>query len=144
MDPQKILNLLPFAPPFLFVEELQEITEDGVRGSHTFDPDSFFYKGHFKDYPLTPGVILTECMGQIGVVCLGIFLLRDKDFNDCAVSLSSTSIQFFLPVFPGEKVEVISEKIYFRFNKLKCAVKMLNGEGKLVCRGEISGMIGKR
>ena len=33
-------------------------------------------RGHFKDYPVTPGVILTEVMAQI-VVCLGIYLLRE-------------------------------------------------------------------
>ena len=144
MHPRQIIELLPFAPPFLFVEELEEVNENAARGSYTFPRDSFFYEGHFKEYPITPGVILTECMGQIGVVSLGIFLLRDQDMKDCAVSLSSTQVDFFLPVHPGERVQVISEKIYFRFNKLKCAVKMLNGEKKLVCRGEISGMIGKR
>ncbi len=144
MDPPEIMKLLPFAPPFLFVEELQEVNDNAARGSYTFPVNSFFYEGHFKDYPVTPGVILTECMGQIGVVALGIFLLRNENIQDCAVSLSSTQIDFFLAVHPGERVQVISEKIYFRFNKLKCRVKMLNREGKLVCRGEISGMIGKR
>jgi 3-hydroxyacyl-[acyl-carrier-protein] dehydratase len=31
-----------------------------------FDPNLDFYKGHFKDDPVTPGVILTEVMAQIG------------------------------------------------------------------------------
>jgi 3-hydroxyacyl-[acyl-carrier-protein] dehydratase len=50
-------------------------------------------------------------------------------------------MEFLLPVFPEEKVTVVSEKIYFRFHKLKCAVKMFNDEGELVCKGEIAGMI---
>jgi 3-hydroxyacyl-[acyl-carrier-protein] dehydratase len=44
-------------------------------------------------------------------------------------------------VYPNEKVRVVSEKEYFRFNKLKCAVKMYNINDELVCRGTISGMI---
>jgi 3-hydroxyacyl-[acyl-carrier-protein] dehydratase len=36
---------------------------------------------------------------------------------------------------------VISEKEYFRFNKLKCRVKMIKSKNELVCRGTISGMI---
>jgi 3-hydroxyacyl-[acyl-carrier-protein] dehydratase len=47
-------------------------------------------------------------------------------------------MDFIKPVYPKEKT-VISEKIYFRFGKLKCKVSMKN-EG-LVCTGEIAGMI---
>lgn len=144
MASEKILELLPFSPPFLFVDELFEVNEKGARGSFRFPEDSFFYKGHFKDHPVTPGVILTECMAQIGVVCLGIFLFKEKAVEDCQISLSSTSVDFYLPVFPGERVEVTSEKMYFRFNKLKCKVEMKNTEGKLICRGEISGMLNKK
>jgi 3-hydroxyacyl-[acyl-carrier-protein] dehydratase len=36
---------------------------------------------------------------------------------------------------------VVSEKIYFRFNKLKCKVQLFNDKKELVCRGAISGMI---
>jgi 3-hydroxyacyl-[acyl-carrier-protein] dehydratase len=50
-------------------------------------------------------------------------------------------MDFYLPVLPNENVTVISEKEVFRFNKLKCKVKMLNEKGELVARGLISGMI---
>jgi 3-hydroxyacyl-[acyl-carrier-protein] dehydratase len=36
---------------------------------------------------------------------------------------------------------VISEKIYFRFWKLKCKVKMINEKKEEVCSGTIAGMI---
>ncbi len=54
--------------------------------------------------------------------------------------MTSTNMEFFLPVYPGEKVTVISKKIYFRFQKLKCAVEMQDLEGNLICKGEIAGM----
>lgn len=141
MENQEIIRLLPYSDPFLFVEELKEVNENGASGTYTFPEDAFFYSGHFKENPVTPGVILTECMAQIGLVCLGIFLLKDQKTDDFKVALSNASVDYFLPVFPGEKVMVVSEIIYFRFNKLKCKVKMTNAEDKLVCKGEISGMI---
>ena len=67
-----ILEHLPYEKPFLFVDALEKISEEGISGYYTFPADSFFYRGHFKDLPVTPGVILTECMAQIGLVCLGI------------------------------------------------------------------------
>lgn len=141
MSNQEIISKLPYSKPFLFVEEIIEIDENGVEGTYTFDPNLDFYKGHFKDFPVTPGVILIEVMAQIGLVCLGIYLL-DNSFNStCSIALTSSEIDFLKPVFPNEKVIVISKKIYFRFGKLKCKVIMKNEKGEEVCNGLISGMI---
>ncbi|QED36941.1 hydroxymyristoyl-ACP dehydratase [Antarcticibacterium arcticum] len=139
----EIISHLPYSFPFLFVDEITRIDEKGVEGNYLFRPDAFFYRGHFKDAPVTPGVILTECMAQIGVVCLGIYLLeteRSQEKN-IQIAMSSSEVDFFQPVLPGEMVKVVSQKEYFRFNKLKCITEMYNSKGKLVCRGKIAGMV---
>lgn len=141
METKDILDKLPYDKPFRFVDDLQSITEDGVTGTYFFDENNDFYQGHFKNNPVTPGVILTECMAQIGVVCLGIFLLNDSVNSDVAIALTSTDIEFLKTVHPNEKVTVISEKIYFRFGKLKCRVMMKNSAGETVCTGTIAGMM---
>jgi 3-hydroxyacyl-[acyl-carrier-protein] dehydratase len=144
MESQKIISKLPYSKPFLFVDEIVQINENGVEGTYTFDENLDFYKGHFKDNPITPGVILTEVMAQIGLVCLGVFLLDDSFNKTTSIALTSTEIEFLKPVFPKEKVTVISEKVYFRFGKLKCKVKMKNEKGEEVCTGTIAGMIVSR
>ncbi|MFO7444770.1 MAG: hypothetical protein R6W90_00315 [Ignavibacteriaceae bacterium] len=145
MTPQEIISILPYSKPFLFVDSIDKIDDDSVTGSYTFKEDEFFYKGHFKNYPVTPGVILTETMAQIGVVCLGIYLIKDSiSFEQFPqIAMVSTQVDFLLPVYPGEKVTVVSEKVYFRFGKLKCNINMMNGKGEVVCKGVISGMIKK-
>lgn len=143
MKKEEIIEKLPYQKPFLFVDEIVTITENHIQGNYTFKENEFFYIGHFKENPITPGVILTETMAQIGLVCFGIYLLEDEILSEkkLQIALTSNQIDFFLPVLPNEKVTVVSEKEYFRFNKLKCKVKMLNSENELVCRGSISGMI---
>lgn len=143
MNNNDIIKLLPYQHPFLFVDILTMVSNEGITGSYTFKKDEYFYKGHFKDNPITPGVILTECMAQIGLVCLGIYMLKDEisEDNKPQIALTSSQVDFFLPVFPGETVTVVSEKEVFRFNKLKCKVKMFNQKNELVCRGQISGML---
>ncbi|WP_226065110.1 3-hydroxyacyl-ACP dehydratase FabZ family protein [Kaistella polysaccharea] len=141
MNIAEILEKLPYTTPFLFVDDLVIVDENGVTGNFTFKEDLDFYKGHFKNNPITPGVILTETMAQIGLVCLGIFLFANDLIEESQIGLTSTDIEFLKPVFPGEKVTVISEKIYFRFNKLKCKVKMLNEQSEIVCEGTIAGII---
>ena len=141
MNNQEIIAKLPYSEPFLFVDELISINENGAVGTFTFDENLDFYKGHFKEKPVTPGVILTEVMAQIGLVCLGIYLLNNEFSKNTSIALTSTNIDFLKPVFPNEKVTVISEKMYFRFGKLKCKVIMKNENEDVVCRGEIAGII---
>lgn len=140
MDYGTIINKLPYTEPFLFVDELLEVNDGGVIGTYTFQPTLSFYQGHFKDNPVTPGVMLTECCAQIGLVSLGIYLLHNTEDNP-EIAFSSSEMEFYLPVYPGEKVKVESEKIYFRFQKLKCKVKMYNTNDALVCKGILAGMI---
>lgn len=143
MTTQQIIAQLPYSPPFHFVDEILSVNENGITGSYTYAPTHDFYRGHFKNNPITPGVILTETMAQIGVVALGIYLMQraEASLDDLQIALTSTEMDFFKPVFPGEKVVVKSEKQYFRFNKLKCQVWMYNAQDELVCRGKIAGMI---
>ena len=142
MNSQEILLKLPYSKPFLFVDEIINIDENSVEGNFSFNENLDFYKGHFKNNPITPGVILTEVMGQIGLVCLGIYLTKNQESETLFV-LTSSEIDFLKPVYPNEKVIVFSEKVYFRFGKLKCKVKMINADNQIVCSGFISGMITK-
>ena len=87
---------------------------------------------------------MTECCAQIGLVSLGIFLFgKETKLKNLSIGMSSSQMEFLLPVFPGERVRVVSELVYFRFQKLKCQVKMYNENDKLVCKGVLAGMIGE-
>lgn len=140
MSFDNILSKLPYSEPFLFVDGITKVGELGVEGYYTFKKTAAFYKGHFKNNPVTPGVLLTECMAQIGVVCLGIFLM-DESNTDVKIALANQNIDFFKAVLPGEKVTVVSERLYFRFGKLKCKVRMYDEKINVVAIGEISGMM---
>lgn len=143
-----IINLLPYKSSFLFVDNILALDEDGVTGEHTLKPDAFFYEDHFPGNPVTPGVIITEIMAQIGLVVLGIYLMTSGqpqegvEMNANSFPLfTSTNIEFFKMVLPGEKVIVNSKKQYFRFGKLKCLVEMHNAAGDIVAKGVFSGII---
>jgi 3-hydroxyacyl-[acyl-carrier-protein] dehydratase len=139
-----IIAQLPYSEPFLFVDELLHADENGVTGTYTFRENLDFYKGHFKGNPVTPGVILTETMAQIGMVCLGIYLLENDLGENTVIAFTSADMEFLKPVYPNEKVTVTSEKLFFRFGKLKCNAVMKNEAGQEVCRGVLAGMITKK
>jgi 3-hydroxyacyl-[acyl-carrier-protein] dehydratase len=144
LDAAAILNFLPHQKPFRFVDEITFVDENKIEGNYTFNEEEFFYKGHFPKQPLTPGVILIECMAQIGLVCFGIYLLQKAgsviDENRMPL-FTSSNIQFYKKVFPGDKVFVSAEKTVFRHGKLRSNVRMKDEASNLICDGNISGML---
>ena len=146
---EEILNHLPYKSSFRFVDNILQLDEDGVVGEYTLRPDSFFYEDHFVGNPVTPGVIITEIMAQIGLVVLGIFLLSQEsagyeNSNESTFPLfTSTEVSFHKMVLPGEKIRVISKKQYFRFSKLKCYVEMWDSSNDLIAKGMFSGIVKK-
>jgi len=145
-----ILDKLPYKSSFRFVDEILSLDENGVTGNYTLKENSFFFEDHFPGNPVTPGVIITEIMAQIGLVVLGIYLILNSSeknhLNQDEVIFplfTSTEVSFFKMVLPGEKVTVVSKKQYFRFNKLKCYIEMLDDQNELIARGMFSGIIKK-
>jgi len=141
---EKIIKRLPYSAPFLFVEGIDSVDSERIAGFHTFNKDDFFYSGHFVNEPVTPGVILLETMGQIGLVSFGIYLFglyeNTKEFRPLLSWLES---DFYKVLGPGERVSVVSEKVYLRKTQLKCRIQMFDKEGdRLIattatCRFEI-------
>jgi 3-hydroxyacyl-[acyl-carrier-protein] dehydratase len=137
-----ILDILPYGEKFSFVDEIIAINSESITASYTFIESHEFYAHHFINNPITPGVILTECAAQISLACLGVFLLgKSYDFSDFKFGMTSSNVDFYIPVVKGEKVIVVADKQYFRFGKLKCNFKMFNRQEKLVCKGELAGMM---
>jgi 3-hydroxyacyl-[acyl-carrier-protein] dehydratase len=141
-----ILNAVPQQPPFRFIDEIIELDENHIVGTYHFSRDEFFYKGHFPDRPITPGVILIETMAQTGVVAMGLYLTmlqNNASFKETKklVTLFTfvDEVEFSGMVRPGERVVVRGEKIYFRRGSLKTKVRMEREDGSLVCLGILAG-----
>jgi len=70
----EILGFLPHRPPFLFADRV-EIEGETIFGYRLWKPEEDFFRGHFPEYPVVPGVILLESMfqcGGVGVRKMGI------------------------------------------------------------------------
>jgi 3-hydroxyacyl-[acyl-carrier-protein] dehydratase len=144
---EQILQSVPQQHPFRFIDSILELDDKRIVGSYRFREDEYFYRGHFPDRPITPGVILIEMMAQTGVVALGLYLKMMQDAKGTAPSGEMITlftlvenVEFTGMVQPGERVIIKGEKIYFRMGNLKSRVVVERENGETVCAGTLAGM----
>tara|TARA_B100000575_G_C22953314_1_gene551225 strand:- start:335 stop:769 length:435 start_codon:yes stop_codon:yes gene_type:complete len=103
LDTEEIQKLIPHRDPFLFVDTC-EIIVPGEHGKSNklFTEDEYFFKGHFPDNPIVPGVIIVEAMAQTAGIVVSYKL---KEFNEKSVLFMSVNkAKFRKPILPNEEV----------------------------------------
>ena len=139
----RILELLPQARPFRFIDDLLEIDRDHALCKYTYREDEFFYPGHFPGEPITPGVILTETMAQ--AMALHAMYLLSLDLPPAELAqhralLTDAHVEFRKPVFPGQTVFARSQATAWRRKKLRADVELRDESDQLLASGTLSGM----
>ena len=136
---EEIMELIPHRKPFLFIDKCEIIKsgEEGV-GNRIFLEDEYFFKGHFPNMPIVPGVILIESMAQTAGIVVS---KKYENYKDKSVLFMSVSkAKFRKPVYPNEK---ISFHVKF-LNNVKSVYKFSGEAFKdnlKVCESEFSAMI---
>ena len=125
----EIENLLPHREPFLFVDEILEASEEKIIARHLFSEKEFFFRGHFPEYPVVPGVILIETMAQAGGAGLRKLGIVEQDGLFFLVSVDK--VKFRRQVRPGEEVRSEVEN-------LRVSSKMVKQSGKAYVGDEIA------
>jgi 3-hydroxyacyl-[acyl-carrier-protein] dehydratase len=125
----EIESLLPHREPFLFVSEIVQADEKKIVAKHVFTEKEFFFKGHFPEYPVVPGVVLVETMAQSG----GAGLRKLGIIGDNALFFLATvdKVKFRRQVRPGD--EVRSE-----IENLRVSPKMIKQSGKAYVGDELA------
>ena len=117
-----IKSLLPHREPFLFVDEIVSCDDNGSVSEHVFTENEFFFKGHFPEYPVVPGVILCETMAQSGGAALRYAGVMPGDALFFFASLDK--VKFRNQVRPGDKARM-------EITNLRVSSKMIKQAGKL-------------
>lgn len=121
MVTDNIESLLPHRKPFLFVDSIDSFDENGCVCTRKFTDEDFFFKGHFPEYPVVPGVILIETMAQGG----GAALSYQKMFAEGSLFFLATvnNVKFRHQVRPGDTVRM-------EIQNVRVSAKMVRQAGK--------------
>lgn len=126
MSLDSIKHAIPHREPFLLVDEIIKQTENRIVCRKRFTGDEFWYRGHYPDFPLTPGVLLVEAAMQAGAVLLTRFA---NGAGGVPVATRINNVKFKSIVRPGDTIEMEVELVeemagaYFLNAKVTCAGK---------------------
>ncbi|MBI4708536.1 MAG: 3-hydroxyacyl-ACP dehydratase FabZ [Candidatus Omnitrophica bacterium] len=101
-DLELIKSILPQREPFLFIDEVSQTSgAEKVVASKFIDPKEAYFKGHFPDNPVMPGVLIVEAMAQASII---LYYLNKPEIAKKHPSyyLGKVKTEFLAPVFPGD------------------------------------------
>ena len=136
---EDIKKLIPHREPFIFIEEVIVIERGKIGESYRiFEETEYFFKGHFPNNPIVPGVVIVEAMAQTAGVVVSESLSNNKDQSVLFMSISKA--KFRKPVLPNYKIKFYVEMTNNVKNVYKFLGKAFHNES-LVSESEFSAMI---
>ena len=101
-DINQVSAMLPHRYPFLLVDEIMSMDEQGIIGVKNITMNEPFFQGHFPGNPVMPGVLQLEALAQVG----GIFALSSvpDPENYSTYFMKITDVKFKQKVIPGDTV----------------------------------------
>jgi len=136
---KEIEAIIPHRHPFLLIDRIDEL-ESGVRATGvknvTFHED--FFKGHFPEEPVMPGVLILEAMAQVGAV---IILSVEENKGKTAFFGGMDKVKFRRKVVPGDVLDLECEMIKQK-GPIGVAKATAKVNGELSVSAELTVIIG--
>ena len=139
LNTKEIMEIIPHRHPFLLVDTIEEL-EAGVRavGKKCVTYDEYYFRGHFPNEPVMPGVLIIEALAQVGAVCI---LSCEQLKGKTAYFGGINQCRFKKKVVPGDvlllEVELIKQK-----GPVAIAKAVATVEGKVAASAELTVAIG--
>lgn len=136
----QIQEIIPHRYPFLLVDTIEEISEDGktIIGRKCVSANEMHFMGHFPQKHVMPGVLIVEALAQTGCVLL---LSKEENKGKIGYFAGMNKITFRQQVVPGDvltlKVTLTNQKAGFYFADVLATVN-----GKTAVKGEIICAVG--
>lgn len=138
---EEIKEIIPHRDPFLLIDKVVELNfEEGyVIAEKKITGDEYFFKGHFPERPIMPGVLVLESIAQAGAC----YILSLEEYrNKIAVFAKANNVKWKNMVLPGDTLT-----LKIKLDRIKAGVAISKGAAyvgdKLVCEAEIVSALAK-
>ena len=136
---KEIKEIIPHRHPFLLIDCIEELEPSKRAVGYkcvTFHEE--FFRGHFPQEPVMPGVLVIEALAQVGAVAV---LSLDENKGKTAYFGGINSAKFKKKIVPGDKLcletEIIKQKGPVGVGKATATV-----DGKVAVVAELTFIIG--
>ena len=109
---ENIKKIIPYEDPFLFVDRILSLDKKQIIAEKDVKVDEYYFKGHFKGFPIMPGALIVEGLGQAATLLIRYNIPNHEEKDILAYKIRSA--KFFRPTFPGHTLR-FEVKLIFKF-----------------------------
>ncbi|HLG24685.1 MAG TPA: hypothetical protein VI564_07185 [Candidatus Nanoarchaeia archaeon] len=103
IETENVMKIIPYNEHFLFVEKVLTLTNDRIVAIKNLSGNEDFFKGHFAGFPIMPGALTVEGIGQAATLLARANITNHHEKDVLAYRLKD--VKFMAPVFPGDQLK---------------------------------------
>ena len=97
-----IKKIIPYQEPFLFIDKVISLSNDRIVAIKNLTGNEDFFKGHFVGFPIMPGALTVEGMGQAATLLARSNIPNHHEKDVLAYKLKE--VKFMAPILPPAQV----------------------------------------
>lgn len=134
---EQVKKMIPYGDSFLWVDGVDKMEGNNIVGFKETSVDDPYFKAHFVDFPVMPGVLVVEGIAQLGTI-----LLRDKmgegNQDKHLLAYQVRSAFFYEIILPGDRIEYRVKLLSFYKDKIANFIGEAYVDGNRKCEVRFS------
>lgn len=107
IDAENIGKIIPYKYPFLFVDKVLSLDKKKIVAIKKVRKDEPYLPGHFVNFPIMPGALIVEGLGQAGTLIVRYNIPNQETKDILAYKIKKAIFKY--PTFPGQELKYVVE-----------------------------------
>ncbi len=135
LNKEEIKKIIPQREPFLMIDEVENyIPGESAIAYKNVSEEEYYFKGHFPENPIMPGVLLVEALAQTGAVAI---LSMEENKGKNALFGGIDKLKFKKQVVPGDRLK-LEVKIIKKKGPIGIGEAIATVNDKIAVKGELT------
>ncbi|MBL7055849.1 hypothetical protein ISS07_02970 [Candidatus Woesearchaeota archaeon] len=115
IDKENIKKIIPYEDSFLYIDNVESLSKKNIVTTKKVRDDEYWKEGHFSGFPIMPGALIVEGLGQAATLLVRNNLKNHLNYDVLAYKIRSA--KFLRPTFIGHELR-FEGKVIFKFKFL--------------------------
>ena len=115
IEKENITKIIPYGDSFLYIDKVLRLDKKSIVALKEVKSDEYWADGHFKGFPIMPGALIVEGLGQAATLLIRYNIENQESKEILAYKIRSA--KFYRPTFPGHTLR-FEAKLVFMFKKI--------------------------